>query len=231
MRMAVSSVDQENRKQILSYLNKIQKWHRFAQTKEYQCGAELLEDLKKGTRFDVIFLDVDAENVAKSIRELDSDVLLVFQAHSYDQIPEAFEVYAVHYLLKPMDFGLFVNALKRVLQRYRNTKKKFIIQWKQQIKQISLKSIVYIECFNRHILVQTVSNRMESCQAFRETAEKLIPLGFIRVHQSFLVNLAHIVEITPNEVIGTNGIIIPMSIRRKKEVLEEYRTYMKSCSI
>lgn len=59
----------------------------------------------------------------------------------------------------------------------------------------------------------------------------MIPLGFIRVHQSFLVNLAHIVEITPNEVIGTNGIIIPMSIRRKKEVLEEYRTYMKSCSI
>lgn len=231
MKIAISSMNERNRKQIVTYLNTMQKTNTFPQIKEYQCGTDLLEDLKKGLRFDLIFLDVDSGNVAKNIRELDGEVLLIFQAHSYNQIADAFEVYAAHYLLKPLDFTLFVRALKRVFQRYYHKKRVFVIQWKQQMKQILLNNIVYIECFNRHILVRTETDEMESYQTFRDTVEKLIPLGFIRVHHSFLVNLAHIVEISQNQIIGTNGIHIPISIRRKKEVLEGYRTYVEKYSI
>lgn len=231
MKIAISSVNEQDRKQILTHLDTIQKTSTFFQTKEYKCGTDLLEDLKKGLRFDVIFLDVDFDNVAKNIRELDSEVLLIFHAHSYNQIADAFEVYAAHYLLKPLDFNLFVRALKRVFQRYYNKRRVFAIQWKHQMKQILLKNIVSVECFNRHILVRTATDEMESYQTFQETAEKLIPLGFIRVHHSFLVNLAHIVEISRNEIIGPNGIMIPISIRRKKEVLEEYRTYVERYSV
>lgn len=190
-----------------------------------------MEDLNKGLRFDVIFLDVDFENVAKNIRELDCDVLLIFEAHLYNQISNAFEVNAFQYLLKPINFSLFFNTLRRAFQRYYEKRRVFVVEWKQQIKQVLLKSIVYIECYNRHILVQTVADQMESYQSFSETAEKLIPLGFIRVHQSFLVNPVHIKEIRKNEIIGTNGIIVPVSIRRKKEVLEEYRMYIEKCSV
>lgn len=190
-----------------------------------------MEDLNKGLRFDVIFLDVDFENVAKNIRELDCDVLLIFQAHLYNQISNAFEVNAFQYLLKPINFSLFFNTLRRAFQRYYEKRRVFVVEWKQQIKQVLLKNIVYVECYNRHILVQTVTDQMESYQAFRETAEKLIPLGFIRVHQSFLVNLAHVKEIGQNEIIGTNGIIVPVSIRRRKEVLEGYRMYIEKRSI
>lgn len=231
MEIAISSVNEENRKQILSYLNAMQKTSTLFQTKEYKCGTDLLEDLKRGLQFDVIFLDVDFENVAKKIRELDHDVPLIFEAHTYNQISDAFEVHAFHYLLKPVDFSLFVNAFRRVLQRHHNKRRIFAIEWKQQLKHILLKNIVYIECFNRHISVRTVTDQMESSQTFKETAEKLIPLGFIRVHHSFLVNLTHIVEICGNEIIGTNGINIPISIRRKKEVLEGYRMYVKKHSI
>lgn len=231
MKIAISSVNEKNRKQILTYLNAVQKTRHLFKTKEYKCGMDLLSDLKKGLRFDVIFLDVDFENVAKKIREVDHDVLLIFQAHSYNQISDAFEVRAFHYLLKPIDFSLFVNALRRVFHGYYNKRRVFVIEWKQQVKQILLKNIVYIECYNRHILVRTATDQMESYHTFKETAEKLIPLGFIRVHHSFLVNLEHIVEISHNEIIGTNGITIPISIRRKKEVLEGYRMYVEKYSV
>ena len=72
-----------------------------------------------------------------------------------------------------------------MFQLHHEKKRVFVVKYKQQIRQILLKNIVYIECYNRHILVQTVTDQMESYQTFRETAEKLIPLGFIRVHQSF----------------------------------------------
>lgn len=241
MEIAIFSGNEKNRQQILTYLNILQKvsmlfkteknTNKLFATKEYKCGADLLEDLNKGLRFDVIFLDVDSENVAKKIRELDCDVLLIFEAHLYNQIPDAFEVNAFQYLLKPINFNLFFNTLRRAFQRCYEKKRVFAIEWKQQIKQILLKNIVYIECYNRHILVQTVTNQMESYQTFKETAEKLIPLGFIRAHQSFLVNPDHINEICQNEIIGTNGISIPVSIRRRKEVLEGYRMYIEKRSV
>lgn len=143
----------------------------------------MLEDLNKGYRFDVIFLDVDLENVAKNIRELDCEVLLVFESYLYNQIFNAFEVNAFQYLLKPINPRLFFYTLRRAYQHYREKRRVFVVKWKQDIKQILLKNIVYIECYNRHILVQTVTDQIESCQTFREAAEKLIPLGFIRVHQ------------------------------------------------
>lgn len=231
MKIAISSGNEKNRKKILTYLSSIQENSMPFKTNEYKSGADLLEDLRKGLQFDVIFLDVDYENVAKNIRELDRDVMLIFESHSYDQISNAFEVHALHYLLNPIDFSLFLDALRRAFQRYYEKRRIFIIEWKQQIKQILLKNIVYVECFNRHILVRTLSDEMQSYQTFRETVEKLIPLGFIRVHHSFLVNLAHIVEIDKNEIIGTNGIIIPISTRRKKEVLEKYRLYVEKHSV
>ena len=80
MRIAISSENEKNRQQIINYLNALQKASSLFKTKEYKSGAELLEDLYKGHRFDVIFLDVDLENVAKNIRELDCEVLLIFEA-------------------------------------------------------------------------------------------------------------------------------------------------------
>ena len=231
MKIGISSYNHKTRKQILSYLNYLQKTRTMFETKEYQFGLNLLEDLNKGLRFDVIFLDVDFENVAKKIRELDRDVLLIFVSRLCNQVFNAFEVNAFQYLLKPINFYLFFNTLKRVFQLHHEKKRVFVVKYKQQIRQILLKNIVYIECYNRHILVQTVTDQMESYQTFRETAEKLIPLGFIRVHQSFLVNLSHIKEIGQNEIIGTNGIIIPVSIRRKKEVLEGYRMHIEKHNV
>ncbi len=200
-------------------------------TKEYICGTDLLDDLNRGLRFDVIFLDVDFENVAKKIRELDRDVMLVFMSDLCNHVFNAFEMNALQYLLKPINSCLFFNTLKRAFELWHEKKRVFVAKYKQQIKQILLKNIVYIECYNRHILLQTVTDQMESYQTFRETAEKLIPLGFIRVHQSFLVNLIHIKEIGQNEIIGTNGIIIPVSIRRRKEVLEGYRMYIEKHNV
>lgn len=108
MKIAISSENEKKRQQILTYLNALQKASTLFKTKEYKCGTDLLEDLNKGLRFDVIFLDVDFENVAKNIRELDCDVLLIFQAHLYNQISNAFEVNAFQYLLKPINFSLFL---------------------------------------------------------------------------------------------------------------------------
>ncbi|HIY30749.1 MAG TPA: hypothetical protein H9776_08755 [Candidatus Mediterraneibacter intestinipullorum] len=148
MKIGISSRNEENRHQILTYLNCLQKMGTLFKTKEYICGTDLLDDLNRGLRFDVIFLDVDFENVAKKIRELDRDVMLVFMSDLCNHVFNAFEMNALQYLLKPINSCLFFNTLKRAFELWHEKKRVFVAKYKQQIKQILLKNIVYIECYN-----------------------------------------------------------------------------------
>ena len=148
MKIGISSRNEENRHQILTYLNCLQKMGTLFKTKEYICGTDLLDDLNRGLRFDVIFLDVDFENVAKKIRELDRDVMLVFMSDLCNHVFNAFEMNALQYLLKPINSCLFFSTLKRAFELWHEKKRVFVAKYKQQIKQILLKNIVYIECYN-----------------------------------------------------------------------------------
>ena len=233
MIVVICDEDQTHRQKLHSYLNAIDKKRTLFHVKEYENGKKLLADIKKGALFDIVFIDVGLNNlnVIKEIRAADHNLLIIFTADYQDQVTYAFEVEAFHYLTKPVSFQTFSNTLERAYRKCYEKKKMFMIEWKKQIKAILLKSIVYVECYNRHIVVQTDTELLESSQPFREMVETLIPAGFIRVHHSFLVNPAHINEINNRELICTNGLVIPVSIRREKEVVEQFRSYLQKCSV
>lgn len=57
----------------------------------------------------------------------------------------------------------------------------------------------------------------------KELESELTPQGFFRSHQSFLVNLNHVLRInkTKNyELLLTDGTTIPISVRKKKSLLQ-----------
>ena len=102
MKIGISSHNNRNRQQILSYLNYLQKTRTLFETKEYEFGADLLKDLNKGIRFDVIFLDppYQTDYVSKSVSLivslglLSKDGIIVCEHASNDNFDYApFEVY------------------------------------------------------------------------------------------------------------------------------------------
>ena len=52
--------------------------------------------------------------------------------------------------------------------------------------------------------------------------EKLNDQGFIRIHKGYLVNYLYIRQIGNNEVNLTNNKSLPMSNKRKEEIMEKY---------
>lgn len=203
------------------------------QISNYKTGESLLAQLYSGMQFDILLLDFDSvkEKVLKQIRLFDSDLLMICISNLYDKLSVAFELGAFHYLIRPVDFKMFAGILKRAVKRCFEKRDRFTIEWKHQVEVISLKNIICVEGFNRHIQIQTTSGQRESCQPFKEIVQRLTAAGFIRVHQSFLVNPSHIKTMDQNEILCTNGIAVPVSIRRKKEVLEKFRIYISNFSI
>ncbi len=200
----------------------------------HESGEDVLKHIKNGIHFDIILVNIDEikEKIVKQIRLCDPSVLMIFFADLYDKLSFAFEVNAFHYITNPLHFQMFASILKRALQCCFKKKNNFKVEWKKQIQMLSLKQIVYIECFNRHIKIQTTTDSYESCQAFKDIMDTMmIAANFIRVHQSFLVNPCHIKAVEQNEILCTNNITVPISIRRKKEALEKFRTYISKFSI
>ena len=78
----------------------------FAHT-SYQSPVELMAEVEKGTRFDIILLDVlmPGENgmaAAREIREYDSNVKIIFLTSSSEFAVESYAVDAWYYQLKPI---------------------------------------------------------------------------------------------------------------------------------
>ena len=83
-------------------------------------GAEIAEHYTPG--FDIIFMDVemprlDGFGAAEAIRSVDADVVLVFVTNMAQYAIRGYEVDALDYVLKPVNYYQFCTKLSRAIQR------------------------------------------------------------------------------------------------------------------
>lgn len=236
MKVAVCEDQILYRNEIICELNSFNKYKVSLNITEFECGEDILKFYESGSYFDIIFLDIEMKKisgieVAKKIRSIDKNVMIIFVTNYNDFMPDAFEVNAINYLTKPINKEIFQKTLKRSLNMYFESRKVFKAQWKNEITIVPLKDIIYIECIHRHIIIYCKNQVVESKESFGKVESKFINAGFIKVHQSFLVNAENIKNIGKSEVVCSNEIKIPMSIRKRKSAHEHYFNYLKGCSL
>ena len=126
----------------------------FAHT-SYQSPVELMAEVEKGTRFDIILLDVlmPGENgmaAAREIREYDSNVKIIFLTSSTEFAVESYAVDAWYYQLKPIrreDFFRLMDSACAACTR--EQKHSLILRSKSGIVRLELEELVYCEVMGR----------------------------------------------------------------------------------
>lgn len=187
-----------------------------------ETGEQLLE-LYYEHRPDVVFLDIEMPGMtgveaAKQIMLSTKEAPLFVFTTAYDAYAiDAFEVEAVDYLLKPFDQVRFQQALERVRQRLTDKKQevtgsigeeeqttpkakpnsKLLVDDGEKMIVLSPESIYYAVPSQRMLEIHTENDVIESKMTLQELEKKLDGLSFFRTHRSYLVNLNHILEITP----------------------------------
>lgn len=83
----------------------------------FEDGKELADFIYKGTRFDLIFLDIemkqeDGITAAKRIRECDKNVLIVYVTSHENHMQESFLVRPFRFLIKPVSIDEFEICFK-----------------------------------------------------------------------------------------------------------------------
>jgi two-component system, LytTR family, response regulator LytT len=217
-------------------------------TPHAETGEQLIQ-LYTEHKPDVIFLDVEMPGftgveAAKYITEIaDANLPLFIFTTAYDEYAlDAFEIEAVDYLLKPYDEVRFKKAMMRIRKSYASrageetkeevkvTASKLLVDDGERMVVLSPDSIYYAVPNNRLLEIHTEDKVIMSRMTLQELEEKLSGLHFFRAHRSYLVNLNHVLEITP-WFNGTSNLtlknkektVIPVSRSASKTILNTFR--------
>ena len=172
-----------------------------------------------------IYLDGGMET-ARKLREISCNVPIVFLTASPDYAIESYEVQASGYLLKPFSEEKLKTLINRILKT--DMKRRVAITSKRQYRYPYTDEIMYIES-DRHNVTLHLSDGSEIV-----TVDKLVELEkrinenrFLHCHQSYLVNMDFITDVK-DDFILSNGEIIPIRVRGRKEMADTYYSYFKN---
>lgn len=188
-------------------------------------GKELIEEVRSGKRFDMVFLDIMMKEVggleaADEIRKLDLVVQLIYVTSYETYMEDAFWTSPIGFLKKPIE----EKALKKVfLHAMMIVGKKdayYRFQYRKADYKVLVGEIMYCESRIRKTEIVTAEKVYTIYRKLDLIELELAGYKncFIRIHESFLVNYRYIVQFTYTGVELTNGKYLPMSRKRSKEV-------------
>ena len=139
---------------VLDQLSALLEKYRAQRCVQIQCTAfhsplDLLAEIEKGTRYDILFLDVimPAENgitAAKEIRQYDNVVKIIFLTSSAEFAVESYVVGAYFYQLKPIWEDSFFRLTDSVIAECRRAdQRSLILRCKTGISRIDLDQLLY----------------------------------------------------------------------------------------
>lgn len=174
----------------------------------FQSPFELLTEIEKGIRPDILFLDVvmpgqNGMDVAKEIRQYDTNMKIIFLTSSPEFAVESYSVGAYFYQLKPIWEESFFRLMDAVLAECEKKKKNsLILRSKDGITRIDLQQLEYCEVLGRKLLFHLGNGAvLESAGSLDDLAGQLMQYSnFFRPHRSFLVNMEYIQNISSRSI-------------------------------
>lgn len=172
---------------------------------ELMCVAdatELLHYLEEqpGAGADLIFMDIPARTkngmrLAGLVQEKRGEAKIVFVTEQKKYVFLGYSLHAYDYLLKPLTEEALEKTLNRYLaERDRKTEEFFLVNKRTGNVRIALKRVCYFASDRRKIraVLETGGEPIEFYMKLDELEEHLRTASFLRVHQSYLINISKV---------------------------------------
>jgi len=197
---------------------------------------------------DLVFLDIQMPRLTgvEMLEVLTEKPQIIFTT-AYDQFAlKAFELNAVDYLLKPFQKRRFLNAVEKAVEKIRSgtenkepvsqllAKKpeqappvnRIVVRKGNAINLIPVEQIRYVESQDDYVMIYHKEGKALKQQTMKFYEENLPKSDFIRIHRSYIVNIAEINRIEPyakeNHVaILHSGDKLPVSRSGYKQLRED----------
>jgi len=217
---------------LISYIEKISNLELVKSCKNALEAFEILNTQK----IDLFFLDINMPEVSglSLAKMIGKESKVIFTTAYRDYAVEGFNLKAVDYLLKPIAFDRFLEAVNTFFDAIsiaevvnENSKKLtsdfFFVRSERKMVKINFDAILYIESLSDYIKIYSVDGTIVTRETITNVEAKLPSQQFLRVHRSFIVSLKSIDSYT-NEFVEIAQKAIPMSRKYKEAVLKKLET-------
>lgn len=201
----------------------------------YTNPKEALEiDFKNDFDFDIVFIEINSQRfpgieIAKRIREsgnIKSEIIFVSDDDSFALYGYKLKVF--DYLVKPIPIKTIAETLDRYFCYFESDEDNyFSFKVSGSIQKLRLDDIFYFTSNGRKCIVV---NKRADCEFYSKLDEIETQLDadeFIRVHQSYIVNIRCIKSLTKDGLTMANGLFVPVSQRRHAEVKSKFMKYLE----
>lgn len=171
---------------------------------------------------DIIFLDIEMPKISglDFVKILNEKHNIIFTTAHREFALEGFELNAVDYLLKPFSLQRFIQAVRKCTTKMSEvngiSSDSIFLKSNKEMVRINFNELNYIEGMSNYIKLNLAKSRLTVYEKLSVIIEKLPADKFIRVHNSYIINLTKIKSYTKEYVIiGNKHIPISKTYRNR----------------
>lgn len=211
MIVAIVEDNKEYSQTLLSFIERFEKENNIAvEVFQYYTGCDFLDECQKN-EFNIVFMDImmpgiDGMETAKRLRSADNEISIVFVTNMAQYAINGYEVGAIDFIVKPIDYQNFALKFQKVLNvQSKKTGKNVFIKTSEGLVNLDTKDIIYGETYGHYVKLHTKSSIVTSRASMKEILN-LLGLGFRQCSKSYFVNLSYVRKITTTSLfVGVEG--------------------------
>ncbi|MEA5259405.1 LytTR family DNA-binding domain-containing protein [Arcicella aquatica] len=190
-------------------------------------------DIVNTQKIDLVFIDIQMPELSGiSFIKLVKGKCKFILTTAYRQYAiEGFDNNAIDYLIKPIAFERFLQALQKVQipqssgsQPQENTSNSLnpdnfiFVKTDNRIQRINLSEILFIEGLGNYVTIHTEKGKFVTLLNVKDLEESLPSESFARVHRSYIISLSKIEFIEGNQIYLDKDLNIPLGDTYKNQV-------------
>lgn len=191
----------------------------------YTAAKDML-DSYSSVLFDIVFLGIETVHsnsfeVAVQLSHESKPPIVIFTAQTRQHAVDGYGL-ALQYLLKPVSYERFQQALQLAIEK--KTPAKISVTANRKTEILAVSDISYIEVVRHHVIFHMLE-RQDVCMnsSFGVVLNQLPNDCFMQTHKSYCVNLHHVTRIERDILILTDGTKIPVG--------RSYSVKLKECLV
>ena len=178
---------------------------------------------------DMAFLDIDFEwdncngiDIARALRQVNHRALIFFVTNYIDYAPSGYEVQAFRYILKRDLDDVLERYILQAIEQFAESQESLCLRNRDETADLPLQQISYLEVMDHCVSIHCKEDHFELNATLSGLEERLSPHGFLRIHKSFLVNMAHIRRFRSRECQLADGTTLSVSEKNYSQQKQKY---------
>lgn len=197
------------------------------QVSAFQRPADIPPQLLETCQLAMLDIDYEGEtengiDFARLLRRKNPNVLIFFVTNYIDYAPAGYEVQAFRYILKRELHEVLERYMLQAMETMAEGRTVLRLRGQEQVVDLPLEQITFIEVMDHYVSIHAGDCVHTLGATLTGMETKLEEHGFLRIHKSYLVNMAHIRKFRSRECLLLDGTALAVSEKNYTRQKQKY---------